>query len=51
VQHLRIVGKIAEVVFTLLQVLGGNWSAMVALVMSVIDLHGAWQAPKAAQAL
>jgi hypothetical protein len=51
VQHLRTIGKIAEVVFTLVKVLGGNWSAIITLVMSVIDLHAAWQAPKAAQAL
>jgi hypothetical protein len=51
VQYVRIVGKIAEVLFNLTKVLGGNWSAIVTLVMSVIDLHAAWQAPKGAQGL
>jgi hypothetical protein len=51
VEYARIIAKIAEVVFSLVKVLGGNWWAIAALVMSVIDLHAAWQAPKAAQAL
>jgi hypothetical protein len=48
---MRIIAKMAEVAFNLVKVLGGNWSAMVALVMSVIDLHAAWREPRAAQAL
>jgi hypothetical protein len=51
VEYVRIIAKIAEVVFNLVKVLGGNWAATVALVMSVIELHAAWQAPKAFQAL
>jgi len=51
VQYVRIVGKIAEVLFNLTKVLGGNWSAIVTLVMSVIDLHAAWQAPLRAQGI
>ena len=50
-EYVRIIAKIAEVVFNLFKVLGGNWSAIVALVMSVVDLHSAWQAPRVAQAL
>ena len=51
VQYVRIIGKIAEVLFNLTKVLGGNWSAIVALIMSVIDLHAAWQAPLGAQGI
>jgi hypothetical protein len=51
VEYVRIIGKIAEVLFNVAKVLGGNWSAIAALVMSVIDLHAAWQGPRAAQAL
>ena len=50
-ENVRIIAKIAEVVFNLMKVLGGNWSAIIALVMSVMDLHAAWQAPRAVQAL
>jgi hypothetical protein len=50
-EYVRIISKIAEVVFSLVKVLGGNWSAIVALVMSVIDLHAAWQVPRVAQTL
>jgi hypothetical protein len=50
-EYVRIMSKIAEVVFSLVNVLGGNWSAIVALIMSVIDLHAAWQAPRVAQTL
>lgn len=50
-EYVRFIAKIAEVVFNLVKVLGGNWSAIVALVMSVIDLHAAWRGPNAAQAL
>ena len=50
-EYVRIIARIAEVVFNLVKVLGGNWSAVAALVMSLIDLHAAWQAPRAAQVL
>ena len=50
-QYVRIIGKIAEVLFNLTKLLGGNWSAIVALIMSVIDLHAAWQAPLSVQSL
>jgi hypothetical protein len=50
VQYVRIVGKIAEVLFNLTKVLGGNWSAIVTLVMSVIDLHAAWRRLKVPRA-
>ena len=50
-EYARIIGKVAAVVLNLAKVLGGNWLAIVALVMSVMDLHAAWRAPLANQAL
>ena len=47
-QYVRIMSKIAEVLFNLFKVLGGNWSAIAALVMSMIELHAAWQEPRMA---
>ena len=51
-QYVRIMSKIVEVLFNLFKVLGGNWTAIAALVMSMIELHAAWQEPRmASQAL
>jgi hypothetical protein len=41
VQYVRIICKIAEVAFNLFKVLGGNWSAIAALVLSMVELHAA----------
>ena len=50
-QYVRIICKIAEVAFNLFKVLGGNWSAVVALVLSMVELHAAcWPEPDLAQA-
>lgn len=40
-QYARIIYKIAEVAFNLVKVLGGNWAAIVALVLSMAELHAA----------
>jgi hypothetical protein len=50
VQYVRIICKIAEVAFNLAKVLGGSWSSVAALVLSVVELHAAWQEPAMAQA-
>ena len=50
-QYVRIICKIAEVAFNLFKVLGGNWSAVVALVLSMVELHAVcWPEPDLAQA-
>ena len=50
-QYVRIICKIAEVAFNVFKVLGGNWSAVVALVLSMVELHAAcWPEPDLAQA-
>jgi hypothetical protein len=43
VQYVRIICKIAEVAFNLFKVLGGNWSAIAMLVLSMVELHSAWR--------
>lgn len=50
-QYVRMIGKLVEVLFNLAKVLGGNWVAIAALAMSMIDLHEAWQASRTAPAL
>ncbi|MBV9453176.1 MAG: hypothetical protein JOZ19_03490 [Rubrobacter sp.] len=51
-QYVRIICKIAEVAFNLFKVLGGNWSAIATLVLSMVELHAAWQPePGVTQAL
>lgn len=51
-QYVRIICKIAEVAFNLFKVLGGNWTAVAALVLSMVELHAAFcPEPRTAQAL
>jgi hypothetical protein len=47
----RIISKVVEVLFNFAKVLGGNWTAIAALAMSMIELHEAWQASRTAPAL
>ena len=51
-QYVQIIYKLAEVAFNLFKVLGGNWMAIAALVMSMVELHSAFSpAPATAQTL
>lgn len=48
-QYARIIYKIAEVAFNLVKVLGGNWAAIVGLVLSMSELHAElWPEPQIA---
>ncbi len=50
-QYVRIICKIAELAFNLFKVLGGNWAAVVALVLSIVELHEVcWPEAEMAQA-
>jgi hypothetical protein len=44
----RIIWKIVEVAFNLFKVIGGNWSAVATLVLSLVELHAAWQVERGA---
>jgi hypothetical protein len=48
VQYVRIIWKIVEVAFNLFKVIGGNWSAVAALVLSLVELHAVWQVERGA---
>jgi hypothetical protein len=43
VRYVKIIWKIVEVAFNLMKVMGGNWSAVVALVLSMFELHAVWR--------
>jgi hypothetical protein len=43
VRYVQIIWKLVEVAFNLIKVMGGNWSAIVALVLSMIELHAMWR--------
>lgn len=51
-RYVRIIWKIVEVAFNVIKVMGGNWSAVIALVLSMVELHAVWREELvAAQAL
>jgi hypothetical protein len=43
VRYVRIIWKLVEVAFNLIKVMGGNWSAVVALALSMVELHAVWR--------
>jgi hypothetical protein len=45
-KHARTIHRVAEVVFNLVKVLGGNWSAIFSLAMSMLELYETLKGPE-----
>lgn len=45
-KHARTVHRVAEVVLNLVKVLGGNWSAVISLAMSLFELYETLRGPE-----
>jgi len=47
-KRVRTVHRVAEVLFHLVKVLGGNWAAIFSLAMSVLELYETLRGPQPA---
>jgi hypothetical protein len=47
-KRIRTVHRVAEVILNLVKVLGGNWTAIFSLAMSVLELYETLRAPEPA---
>lgn len=45
-RHLHTIHKLLEVAFLLMKVLGGSWSAIVPMVLGILELYATWRGPQ-----